>query len=61
MKKKEELNALKKEAEAANKKFRELTEEDLLQVIGGLEDGYVFKDGTVYHPSKLNPRTVEVD
>ena len=35
MKTKEELNALKKEAEALNEKLRELSEEELTQVAGG--------------------------
>ena len=36
MKTKEELNALKEEVEALNKKLAELTEEELAQVFGGL-------------------------
>ena len=35
MKTKEELNALKEEVEALNKKLAELTEEELAQVSGG--------------------------
>ena len=35
MKTKEELNALKEEVEALNKKLAELTEEELEQVAGG--------------------------
>ena len=35
MKTKEELNALKEEVEALNKKLHELTEEELAQVFGG--------------------------
>ena len=35
MKTKEELNALKEEAETLNKKLAELTEEELKQVAGG--------------------------
>ena len=35
MKSKEELNALKEEAETASKKLAELTEEELAQVSGG--------------------------
>ena len=35
MKTKEELNALKQEVEALNKKLHELTEEELAQVSGG--------------------------
>ena len=33
---KEELNALKEEVEALDKKLRELTEEELKQVTGGI-------------------------
>ena len=39
MKTKEELNALKEEVEALNKKRRELTEDELAQVLGGIEPG----------------------
>ncbi len=35
MKTKEELNALKEEVEALNKKLHELTDEELAQVTGG--------------------------
>ena len=35
MKTKEELNALKAEVETLNKKLGELTEDELLQVVGG--------------------------
>ena len=37
MKTKEELNTLKEEAEALNKKLAELTEEELEQVNGGIK------------------------
>ena len=37
MKSKKELNALKKEVEILNKKFAELTEEELAEVTGGIE------------------------
>ena len=37
MKTAEELNALKEEIEALNKKLAELTEEELAQVSGGVE------------------------
>ena len=39
---KEELNALKEEAETMNNRFAELTEEELEQVTGGayVKDGY---------------------
>ena len=59
MKTKEELNVLKEEVEALNKKLQELTEEELKQVSGGssmkmkklycVECGYVkctFPEGT---------------
>ena len=36
MKTKEELNALKEEVEALNKKLAELTDEELEQVVGGM-------------------------
>ena len=36
MKTKEELNALKEEVEALNKKLAELSEEELAQVAGGI-------------------------
>ena len=36
MKTKEELNALKEEVEALNKKLAELTEDELAQVVGGV-------------------------
>ena len=35
MKTKEELNALKEEVEALNKKLAELTDEELAQIVGG--------------------------
>ena len=41
MKTTEELNALKEEVKALNKKLAELTEEELVQVIGG---GWVYQD-----------------
>lgn len=40
MKTKEELNALKEEVEALNKKLHELTDEELAQVTGG----WVYQD-----------------
>ena len=39
MKSIEELNALKEEVEAVNKKLRELTGEELEQILGGFEPG----------------------
>ena len=41
MKTKEELNALKEEVEAVNEKLRELTEEELEQVTGGVAHVYL--------------------
>ncbi len=43
MKTKEELNALKEEVEALNKKLAKLTEEELAQVTGG-DSGVSFED-----------------
>lgn len=39
MKTPEELNALRKEVEALNKKLSELTEDELVQITGGLAPG----------------------
>ena len=39
MKTKEELNALKEEVKAVNRKLQELTEEELAQVSGGVDFG----------------------
>ena len=65
MKTKEELNALKEEVEALNKKLAELTEEELAQVTGGnrgiwsagacLEECGV--DPAACSAAKENPRT----
>ena len=45
MKTKEELNALKEEVEALNKKLAELTEEELAQVTGGQQyDIHIYKN-----------------
>ena len=43
MKTKEELNALKEEVEALNKKLHELTEEELAQVSGGAK--FILNEG----------------
>ena len=48
MKSKEELTALKEEVETLNKKLAELTEEELKQVAGGIED---WQDGGSYEIS----------
>ena len=41
MKTKEELNALKEEVEALNKKLHELTDEELAQVTGGVLPDFI--------------------
>ena len=41
MKTKEELNAIKEELEALNRKLAELSEEELAQVSGGLDYGRI--------------------
>ena len=41
MKTKEELNALREEVEALNKKLHELTEAELTQISGGMEGGEI--------------------
>lgn len=51
MKSKEELNALKKEVEALNKKLAELTEEELKQVAGGV-DFIIPEDDPHYVPER---------
>ena len=45
MKSKEELNALKEEAETVNRKLAELTEEELSQVSGGEMDFVIVTGG----------------
>ena len=47
MKTKEKLNALKEEVEAMDKKLRELTDDELEQVIGGCGAGLEDSDGSV--------------
>ena len=57
MKTKEELNALKEEVEALNKKLAELTEDELAQVSGGkivILDGRVIEPPPVFVPT-VNP------
>ena len=48
MKTAEELNALKEEVETVSKKLHELSEEELKQVAGGIED---WQDGGSYEIS----------
>ena len=45
MKTKEELNALKEEVEALNKKLMDLNDEELAQVTGGLAHIHVYWKG----------------
>ena len=61
MKTPEELNALKKEAEAVNRKLEELTEEELSQVTGGIsnEGGLVIP--TIVLDKKGNVVTFKID
>ena len=60
MKTKEELNALKEEVEAESKQRRELTEEELDQVTGGINSKSNHKGDVITF--KLNvPVTDEVD
>ena len=49
MKSKEELNALKEEVEALNKKLAELTEEELAQVSGGVEPVSIESDDPEFY------------
>ena len=61
MKTPEELNALKKEVEAVNRKLAELTEEELSQVTGGIsnEGGLVIP--TIVLDKKGNTVTFKID
>lgn len=52
MKTKEELNALKKEIEALNKKLAELTEDELMKVTGGV---YYDQPKSAYDDCHVNP------
>ena len=54
MKTKEELNALKEEVEALNRKLAELTEDELEQVSGGayIKDIYDQVTYDLYYPGK---------
>ena len=59
MKTAEELNALKNEVEALNKKLAELTEEELAQVAGGIDFDDFRKDVTTESHNSWNLRTDE--
>ena len=57
MKTKEELNILKEEVETVSRKLHELTEEEMIQVIGGFEFdglGYVIEDFYIHRPGNGN-------
>ena len=58
MKTREELNALKKEAEALNGKLRELTDEELAQVVGGGTIQDVSSNTVKEHGSQMTGRLV---
>ena len=64
MKTKEELNAMKEEAETVSKKLHELTEDELKQVSGGkkLVITYIDENGQeCSYTSGLSQRSVSVD
>ncbi len=61
MKTKEELNALKEEVEAMNKKLAELTEDELRLVVGGTEVEFFFDDQSGDKEFHLYDGTVERD
>ena len=64
MKTKEELNAMKEEAETVSKKLHELTEDELKQVSGGgkLVITYIDENGQERsYTSALSQRSVNVD
>lgn len=54
MKTREELSALKEEIETLNKKLRQLTEEELAQVTGGLHCGIYIGSGSE-NADKVSP------
>ena len=58
MKTKEELNALKKEVEALNGKLRELTDEEMAQVVGGGTIQDVSSNTVKEHGSQMTGRLV---
>ena len=59
MKTKEELNVLKKEVEALNKKLSELTEDELRLVVGGTGTEFFFDDKSGDKEFHLYDGTVE--
>ena len=60
MKTKEELNALKAEVEALNKKLAELTEDELMQVAGGNEFYGLDNEERIFEPgSRFSERWFE--
>ena len=62
MKTKEELNALKEEAETQNKKLHELTEEELAQVSGGVDiNAIITASTTMVGFAPTNPYNLKPD
>ena len=53
MKTTEELNALREEVETLNKKFQELSEEELKQVVGGVSNPLYIKQGVLITATNL--------
>lgn len=58
MKTREELSALKEEAEALSRKLRELTDEELAQVVGGGTIQDVSSNTVKEHGSQMTGRLV---
>lgn len=58
MKTKEELNAIKEEVEAINKKLKELTEDELKEVIGGSDYEHREVIGHLYYDDVIDPKHV---
>ena len=50
MKTKEELNALKEEVETMNKKLAELTDDEMKQVIGGIDESRMLGRHSIREP-----------
>ena len=58
MKTREELNALKEEVEAVSRKLRELTDEELAQIVGGGTIQDVSSNTVKEHGSQMTGRLV---
>ena len=50
MKTKEELNALKNEVETLNAKLTVLTDEEMIQVIGGIDESHMLDRHSIREP-----------